>query len=219
MLEAELEDDDLEVKIVGKTKRWLKEEYSQSRRILASLGTFIRSSPTDRDEWDFGTLSGDQDDALATEWTEIFDKMGSHAVIGAFKMLASIVEQARAANEKKNRSFVVTHAVPAALAILLHDWRIWDKAKEWKLFPINCGLIPMAALLVFIDTWDDYKRKGQASPISIESLVITDSGAVVTIKWFRAEDYEKEKLKYAAFRKALRNRQIGMHIEVKVASS
>jgi hypothetical protein len=147
MLEAELEDEDILVSVVGKDTRWIKEKYNHARRILASLGVFVASSPAGDDGWDAGAVPDDQDNALAAELTNLYNRMSSHAVISAFNMLASIVEQARAVDERKNRPFVVTHATPAALAILLHDWKIWDDAKKWRLFPVDFGIIPMAALL------------------------------------------------------------------------
>jgi len=219
MLTEELEDEDIAVSIVGKETRWVKEHYKHARRFLTSLGTFVATTPLGDDKWDGGLLPDDLDEALATEWTNLYDEMSSHAVISAFNMLASIVEQATAVNERKNRPFVVTHATPAALAILLHDWRIWDKAKKWKLFPVDCGIFPLAALLIFIDTWDDFKRKGRMSPISVESFVISETGVDVTVKWQKAEEYEKERIKYTAFRKALKNKTFGMNIAVEVAGA
>ncbi len=218
MLEAELEDDDIAVSVVGRDTRWVKEKYIHARRLLASLAMFVASNPADDDEWDYGAVPDDLDRALAAELTDLYDKMSSHAIISAINMLANIFDQARAVNERNNRPFVVTHAAPAALAILLHDWRIWDKARKWKLFPIDSGIIPMAALLIFIDTWDDFRRTGQASPISIESFSLNDAGVKVTVKWLRAEEYEKEKVKYIAFKKALKNRRFGMDISLIVAS-
>jgi len=219
MLEVELDDEDIDISIVGKETRWVKEKYNHARRILASLAVFAACSPVGDSEWDAGAVPDEQENALAAEWTNLYDQMSSHAVISAFDMLASIVEQARAVDERKNRPFVVTHATPAALAILLHDWRIWDNAKKWKLLPVDSNVIPMAALLIFIDTWDDFKRKGILSPISIESFTVNDKGVSVTVRWLKAEEYEKEKIKYAAFRKALRNKRFDMDINVKVANA
>ena len=219
MVEAELEDDDIEVSIQGKDSRWLKENYTDARRLLASLGAFVASGPSNDDEWDAGTVPDEQDGLLSSEWTRLYDEMSSHAVISAFNMLASIVEQARAVDERKNRPFVVSHATPAALAILLHDWRIWQDAVKWRLFPVDSALIPLAALLIFIDTWDDYRRRGPVSPINVESFSVGASGAKVTIRWRKADDYEKERMKYSAFKKALKNRSVRMIINVGVASS
>lgn len=219
MLEVELEDEDIDVSIVSKDTRWLKERNKTARRLLASLGVFVASNPAGDDEWDAGAVPDDHDNALAAQWTNLYDQMSSHAVISAFDMLASIVEQARAVNERTNRPFVVTHATPAALAILLHDWRVWDDARKWRLFPVDCGIFPLGALLIFIDTWDDFKRKGPMSPISVESFTVGDTGVRVEVKWLKAEDYEREKIKYTAFKKALKNRKFGMSIDVEVASA
>jgi hypothetical protein len=217
MVEAELEDEDIDVSVVGKETRWLKEKYKDARRILTSLGMFVASNPAADDEWDGGAVPGEQDHALAAQWTNLYDQMSSHAVVSAFNMLASIVDQAKAVNERRNRPFVVTHATPAALAILLHDWRVWDDARKWRLFPVDSGILPLAALLIFIDTWDDFKRKGRMSPISVESFTVADTGVRVEVKWLKAEEYEREKVKYTAFKKALKNRKFGMSIAVQVA--
>jgi hypothetical protein len=219
MLEAELEDEDIAISVTGKDTRWVKENYSHARRILTSLGAFVASSPTASDQWDAGAVPDAEDTTLAAEWTSLYNAMSSHAVISAFNMLASIVEQARAVNERRNRPFVVTHATPAALAILLHDWKVWDSAKKWKLFPIDFATIPMAALLVFVDTWDDFKRKGPVSSIMVDSFTINDTGVSVTVRWLKADEYEKEKIKYHAFKKALKNCMFDMNIDVKVVSA
>lgn len=217
MLETEYGDEDIEVSVVGKNTRWIKDEYSQARRILVSLAMFIASNPAGSDEWDMGAVPDAHDHALAAEWTDLYDRMKSHAVISAFNMLASIWVGAAAVDERMNRPFVVTHAVPAALAILLHDWRIWDNAREWNLFPVDCRMIPMAALLIFIDTWDDFKRKGENSPINIKEFTISDTRVEITVQWSKAEEYEKEKIKYGAFKKALKNHLFDMRIQVEVA--
>ena len=216
LVETDLEDDDMVVSIRGKETRWLREDYKGARRILASLGAFVASDPTDNQDWDAAALTDDKDEELSSELTMLYDEMSSHAVISAFDMLASIVKEARAVNERKNRPFVVTHATPAALAILLHDWRIWEHARKWRLYPVDCGILPMAALLIFVDTWDDFKRKGPISPISVDSFLIDDGGASVTITWHEAEDYEKEKVKYSAFERALKNHIFRMSIDAKV---
>lgn len=219
MLEEELEDDDIAISVVGKDTRWIKEHYSQARRILSSLGVFVATSQSSNDHWDGGAVSDDEGTALGVAWTALYDNFSSHSVISAFNMLSNIIEQARAVDEIKNRPFVITHAAPAALAILLHDWRIWEEAKHWKLYPVDSKAIPMAALLIFIDTWDDFKRKGCNSPISIESFVVDSSGVSVTIKWHNIEDYEKEKFKYTAFKKALKNHFSPMKINAQVETA
>ena len=212
MLEAELEDEDIDISVVGKQTRWVKDHYSHARRILTSLALYVASNPDDDTEWDGGAVPGKRDNEFAVEWTNIYDQMTSHAVISAFNMLASIVEQASAVEELKNRPFIVTHATPAALAILLHDWRVWEHAKKWKLFPVDCGVNPLAALLIFVDTWDDFKRQGIVSPISVEGFSVRDTGVGVTVRWLKAEDYEKNKIKYTAFKRALKNHRFKMDI-------
>ena len=218
LLEAQLDDEDLDISVQGSERRWQREKYVTARRILSSLGMFISTCTASEDKWDGGSVPGRRDGQLSSEWTRLYDQMSSHSVIGAFNMLASILEQASAVDEQKNHAFVLTHAAPAALAILLHDHRIWDELRKWRLFPIDAGYLPMAALLVFIDTWDDFKRRGLPSPISIESFDISNNTVTIAVKWLKADEYEKEKVKYEAFKRALKNRQINLRIRAAVAT-
>jgi len=217
-LENEFDDEDISVVVTGKESRWQKRHYVDARRSISSLGAYVSAYPHSGEAWDGGAVSDKRTDYLGSEWITLYDRMTSHAVISAFNMLAGIFEQAQAVDETKNRPFVVSHATPAALAILLHDWRIWKDARKWKLFPVNSAILPMAALLIFIDTWDDFKRKGPSSPVNVDSFDIHRSGASVKITWRSAETFEREKVKYQAYRTALRNRAFRMTIKAGAAS-
>ena len=87
---------------------------------------------------------------------------------------------------------MVAHAVPAALAIFLHDWHIWPEVKEWQLYPIDMAALPLAAILVYLDTWDDYKRKGGDPMIHIDKYEVTQAGATVSVQWVAAPGREGE---------------------------
>ncbi len=137
---------------------------------------------------------------MATAWTKLYADLRSHAVIGSLDFLAEVFRTATAADESANRPFVVTHAVPAALAILLHDWRIWEDAKTWGLFPINFPAMPMTALLIYLDTWDDYRRRGRKPTIFVRDYTVDAQGATVTVEWADSESLGREQLKYRAFK-------------------
>ena len=141
----------------------------------------------------------------------------SHAVVGSMDFLTEFFRTAAAADETANRPFVVTHAVPAALAILLHDWRIWEDARTWGLFPINFSAMPMAALLIYLDTWDDYRRKGPEPTIFVRDYVVDSRGASVTVEWADSESLDREKLKYRAFRSALCEKPFRLKISARMA--
>jgi hypothetical protein len=204
----------------GKDTRWLIPEYKDARRALCSLGAFISNTPSHNGKWDGGVVSGSERTEFGKDWPALYDSYKSHAVISAFDLLAEVFEKASAIEEIDNRLFVVAHAVPAALAIFLHDWRIWEQATTWKLHPIDMAALPLAAVLVYLDTWDDYKRKGTEPTIFIEDYSVTPRrGAGVVIKWASDELYEREKgeLKYRKLMTSLVNQLCGLNISSSVA--
>ena len=168
-----LQDEDELVTVVVKDKHWLRPECQAARRALASLGAFVAKSPMSGN-WDCGAVPDPQAHDLEAAWTTLYGGvvrnqpaaestdlvLRSHAVVGAMDFLTEVFRTARAADETANRPFVVTHAVPAALAILLHDWRIWEDAKAWKLFPINFSAQPMAAALNLLGYLGRLQEKG-----------------------------------------------------------
>lgn len=216
-LENELADEDIIVR--GAEKRWLKPHYDQARWMLASLAEHVAGRRAERSNWDFGSIrsKGRRVRRLTQEWTRIFDDRESHAVISAIKLLAEVIDKASAARQVHNRSFVVSHAAPAALAILLHDWRLWERAREWRLIPVNMRVLPLGAILIFLDTWDDYKRKPGPAAMRIDKYTVDGHRAEVAVSWARSEDYEKEKIKYDAFPAILENAFIKFDIKVSVA--
>ncbi len=218
LVDDELQDEDLEVTIRGKETRWLRPEWRCARSALASLGAFVGRLPASGN-WDGGIVPDARGEDLAAVWTKLYDDLRSHAVIGSMDFLAELFRTAAAADETANRPFVVTHAVPAALAILLHDWRIRQDAKRWGLFPINSSAMPMAALLIYLDTWDDYRRKGPEPLIFVRDYTVNARGASVTVEWADSESLEKEKVKYRAFKSALRAKPFQLKITARMARS
>jgi hypothetical protein len=198
-ISEELDDDELE--IAGKKSRWAKAHYQSARRILGSIGAFVADKRNEA--WDGGSCEDDQGKNLSEEWMLIYDKLDTHGVISAYDVLADILKKMMAADERKFRPFTVTHTAPACLAILLHDYRVWDRARQWGLFPVDKSRNPLAALLIYIDTWDDYRRRGNHTPINIQKYAIDSAGAEVTIEWKSREELESERDKYKAFGEAL----------------
>jgi hypothetical protein len=135
-------------------------------------------------------------------------------------MLAEVFDKASAIEEIENRPFVVAHAVPAALAIFLHDWRIWTQVERWQLYPIDMAALPLAAVLVYLDTWDDYKRKDGDPMIYIDRYHVSRRGAAVKVTWASDAQFEREKgrLKYDKLTEAIKNHVCKLQIECRVAS-
>lgn len=217
MVRAQLGDEDLEVRIEGKPTRWERAPYRAALRALGSLAAFVASGKK-AESWDGGTVDDEEGVRLGNEWIAIYDKVNTHGIIGALDVLGDIFEKATAANMRRHRPFVVTHAVPASLAILLHDWRIWDSAKRWKLFPVSGSSNPLAALLIYADTWDDHRRRPGASPIRVAEYTVGKEGVGICVEWAKSEDYERELVKYKAFGKALCDLPFKMSIEHGLAS-
>jgi hypothetical protein len=201
LIECEINDEDLDVQIRGKDNRWSRTEYQNARKSLASFAVYMASGC--KGGWDCGLIEDDDAIKIGIAWMRLYNEMESHAIISAFDFLAHVFHTATAAAQRKYRAFVVSHAVPAALAILLHDWRTWGKAKDWGLFPIDGVTNPMAALLIYLDTWDDYKRRGADQLIVIRSFTVDKDGAEVVVEWGEGNKYDKEKIKYEAFLTAI----------------
>lgn len=230
LLDEQLQDEDEVVTVQVKDSHWLRPEVQSARWSLASLATFVARCPQ-RGNWDSGTIPDQDADDLEFALTRLYSGVSrshdsfestdlvlrSHAVVGAMDFLSALFRTAKAANETVNRPFVVTHAVPAALAILLHDWRIWGDAKTWELFPINFTATPLTALLIYLDTWDDYKRKGTGPTIYVRDYVIDSQGASVTVEWADSKSLDKEKLKYRKFKSALCEKPFNLKISASMA--
>ena len=214
--EEQYNDEYVSIKIVGKEDRWKNQDYQKTISLLDSFAQAIGSD--EQIEWDGGSITDDNSKEFQVDLIALYDSFKSHAIISAIDFLYDICKKAKAADERKYRPFVLSHAVPAALAILLHDWRIHDQAKKWKLFPISIKRFPLAALLAFIDTWDDYKRHNSDMNMCIKKFDISDNTVNIEVVWGDSSLYEKEVTKYKAFKKYYRDKVFNMKISHKVLS-
>ncbi len=195
----EIQDDD--ISITGNPSRWKLSHYQLAQKILGSLGAFMGSKNTG--QWDGGLIDDKEGIDLSAEWKTIYDSLESHGVISAYDFLADIIGMMTAAGERKHRAFMISHAPLAALAVLLHDWRMWEHAKNWKLIPVDIRQNPLAAILIYIDTWDDYKRKAEDPVVSIADYQIDSKGARVFVEWENEVALHGQDRKYESFKKAL----------------
>ena len=156
-----------------------------------------------RGHWDGGAIDDENGINLSAEWREIYDRFDRHGMISAYDFLADIIGKLTAAGESKHRRFMISHAPLAALAILLHDWRMWEHAKKWKLIPVDIGQNPLAAILIYIDTWDDYKRKLGDPVFSIAEYQVNAHGAKVIVEWENAVALHDQDRKYKSFQESL----------------
>jgi len=64
---------------------------------------------------------------------------------------------------------------------------------------LNMADFPLTALLIYLDTWDDYKREEGKDKISIDKFIITDDSVKVCLTWHNGGEYLDEKIKYDSF--------------------
>jgi hypothetical protein len=216
LVSAQIGDEDIEVSIQSKDSRWTKGHNIIAKRVLGSLGAFIANAKKG-EEWDGGTIDDEDSEIFTSEWIRNYTKMKSHGVISAFDFLGDLFEKAMASDERKHRPFIITHAVPAAMSMLLHDWKIWPEMTQLKLIPVNMPILPMAALLIYIDTWDNYKRKGNDPLTYIKEYSIDSTGACVNVEWGNMDLMKKDEVGYIAYKKALKNLLFALDIEYGMA--
>jgi len=211
----ELGDEYLEVSVTIDVdeRMWAEEHYLTTKKVLGSLGAYVAQGVTSGN-WDGGALDDEEAKRIIHEWINLYDNLESHAIISAFDFFADITRKCRAANERRNRPFVLTHAAPAALAILLHDWKKWPEQRKLKLIPVDGRILPMAALLIYIDTWDNYKRRSETDPLTyIKSYEVNTEGASVQVVWGDSSKMQQDALGYEAYRTALENLGYTLDIE------
>jgi len=179
-------------------KRWKEEQYKIS---LANVVELIKQSCKRKSLRDLPftgyALGGKIDLKIANILTESYNKRKSHGIISCFELSADILRKMEASNFK-SKTFLLYHLFPAVVAMALHDWKIWEELSEAKIFPINIKNFPLTSLLIYIDTWDDYKRDGEEK-ISIDKLTMDDNQVTVYLTWYKNSEYLDEKLKYDSF--------------------
>jgi hypothetical protein len=199
LIAQEIQDD--EIIITSKSSRWNQEHYQRARKILGSLGAFMASKA--KSQWDGGVIDDEAGINLSAEWIGIYDRLDRHGMISAFDFLADVLGKLTAAGERDHRSFMVSHAPLAALAILLHDWRMWAHAKKWKMVPVDIIQNPLAAILIYIDTWDDYKRKPGDPIVSIAKYEVNKKDVQVLVEWENEDALASQDQKYRSFADSL----------------
>lgn len=194
-------------------KNWQDETYKNS---LGNVVELIKQSckrNSKRDKPFVGyALGGDIDDKIAGLLRESYNNLKSHGVISCFDLSSDLLGKMKAA-KFNSKTFLLYHIFPAVLSIAFHDWKIWKDLAELKIFPINIKNFPMASLLIFIDTWDDYKRDGEEK-ISIDKLAMDNNQVTVYLTWHKNKDYLDEKLKYDSFERNVLFSDLKLKIEV-----
>jgi hypothetical protein len=184
-------------------ERLSRDEYQQAiARVASFLAHIARRRPG---RWDFGSLPGGAlQRRLEGMLADCYSSGEYHGVVSALDMAAELfisVERASADGTEDrdlDRQFLASHVFPAAAAIALHDWHLWDRLRELGIFPLEAEFFPLAALLIYLDTWDDYRRRGRHD-MEVVSLETTGDGVVVTVRWTDPERMANAAVGYGAY--------------------
>lgn len=196
------------------SKSWQDDVYKNALANLVELIKQCGKKKKNRERPFVGNaLGGAIDPKIANIFKEHYNKLKSHGVISCFELSADLLRKIEAAPVRRSKAFLLYHLFPAALAIAFHDWKIWKELSDIKIFPINIKDYPFATLLIYIDTWDDYKR-GQDEKITIEKFEINSKEVTVYLTWHEQKEYLKEKLKYDSFERNVLFSEIRLKIEV-----
>jgi len=135
---------------------------------------------------------------------DTYNSFLSHSVISCFDTAADIIKRINSLgiHRTKRKAFLFGHLYLAAISICYHDWHLWEELTLQKIFPLNFERYPFAALLIYIDTWDDYKRDKKRN-ILIDAFTICRKEFIVSVTWKEKEQYLKERIKYDSFKKAI----------------
>jgi hypothetical protein len=165
-----------------------RDEFQWASRLVASFLAHIRRLRHSRaHHWDLG--AGVSDGPIEQEirrslvrWYSEFD----HGVVGALDLAADMVKRVRAGEGENgdavDRSFLVSHVYPAAAAIALHGWKMWEEFRSVKLFPFQAGHYPLAGILIYLDTWDEFRRKDGVE-MAVTGFELEDTKATVRVQW------------------------------------
>jgi hypothetical protein len=178
-------------------KRWQKKEYIIALGNLAALILQSQDPPKKRDNPFTGyALGGRIDENIGDVLVNHYNRL-HHGAVSCFELATSMLEKLAASNTR-GKTFPLYHMFPAVLAIAFHDWKIWDDLRNIKVMPIKMRDFPLAALLIYIDTWDDYKRT-DARTIVVDDLKFSDKGVDVHVTWLDNAEYAAQKIKYESF--------------------
>jgi len=194
------DDDDLKAAIEQSLiKRLKRTEYDA---IVKNVTAFLMQSHkklNQRSSPFIGCVTGNSpnsglDDILKNHYA----KLTSHGVISCIEIGNDFLKKIEASDFKR-QSFWLYHIIPAISSMALHDWKIWKDLRAQDIFPINMADFPLTALLIYLDTWDDYKREEGKDKISIDKFIITDDSVKVCLTWHNGGEYLDEKIKYDSF--------------------
>jgi hypothetical protein len=193
-----------------------RDEYRRASQAIGSLLAHLRRP---QGNWDFGSVGGTIEDEMQALLLRWYATLEFHGVVSALDLAAQMVRDVHSASERGkdsgiDRAFLAGHVFPAAAAIALHEWRLWPDLKRYRLFPFRASYYPLAGLLMFLDTWDDYRRRGD-NEMAVSGLELADRSATVRVRWRDPERLSRARAGYEDYSRSVRwSRQMSMNIVV-----
>jgi hypothetical protein len=185
---------------IEQNKYWQEDEYKIALGNLVELIERCQNKSLHNVPFVGYALGGELNTKIAGVLVDSFNNMTSHGVLSCFEVSTDILKKMKAAGvtAKNSKTFILYYCFPAALSMALHDHKIWKELANVNVFPIKFNFFSIPALLIYIDTWDDYKR-GSKEKISIDSINFQKNCVTINVTWFKQEDYIKEKIKYESY--------------------
>ncbi|MBU1666996.1 hypothetical protein KKC13_01140 [bacterium] len=204
------------------SRKWSeKEEYKKARAHIVCLLSKLSSQKTIKTAFsglgDYNTIPPYEKNKEVEEYLVMnYNKLKSHSVIGCFDLTAEVLKEIVSIKGDTDsvEGFLFHHLYVATLSICYHDWHLWEDLKRLGIFPLTFERYPFAALLIYIDTWDDHKRD-EIRAIKIESFQKDENSFTVSLFWPDQRQYNKEKIKYKCFRDYVKFKKFELIIDVK----
>ena len=182
------------------------EAYTRAARLVGSVLSHVRRGTTT--PWDFDGVGWSEDSGLQEGLLRWYTRLESHAVVGALDLAAEMIRSVRSAladgeTAGQNRVFLLSHVCPAAAAIAMHDWHLWDEYRRHHLMPFRAERYPLAGMLIYLDTWDDYRRR-TGDGMSVLDMHLSPTTASVTVGWNDERALAKAAVAYKNYSKFIR---------------
>ena len=168
--------------------------YQHAAKLLGSLLAHVRRG--NGGSWDLGALDGRTEEEMRLRLVQWYSRDPSdhatHGVIGALDLAADMLRRVWALTEgpkeaaRVEKAFLASHVFPASAAIAMHHWKLWPEFEESELLPLQARTHPLAGLLLYLDTWDDYRRS-EPSDMQVTALDLGANTATVSVRWSTAE--------------------------------
>ena len=196
------------------SKVWGDTEYQLALGNIVELINHCCMKKENRSAFTGFAVHGAIDSKISGILIESYNKLKNHSVISCFDLAADLLRKISVSKLKKDKTFLLYHIFLVVVSIALHDWRIWNDLKDRGIFPLKVENFPLAALLIYIDTWDDFRREGEKDKISIDSILFKRSQCIINITWYEKNEYLEEKAKYESFKKNVRSKALKLVIRI-----